>query len=844
MTILETVIKIACPACGGQHDGSAGPGRRTWAYNEASRARVVQQGPPGPEVVGRAPHRLEWSHFERKESQRNTRCAGSFDSYVQYLAGLSSRVLPGGDKKLAPYLSSVTYGDGRSADANAEAISLVVLDCDSAGDWHQLRRWFVSVGLAGMFQFSTSRKGWHIAIPLTEPIRFTKGSNEERTRFKHEYKHVVAVFSALAGFAGVGGHCGLDPCTDRLVQPMFVPMRKDEAQAPAGIEYVRGGALNWRALLTATGFDYGVSIAADNKTRGGGRKRAKRYVSFTAAPVNPARFGPMGQALVTAGMLGRQKDADGYHAECPSPELHSNGNPHGYAIYYPSTDILWCASSGCKVKSLYKTPAKLVAKLPQSAQDVYWGIVGKPVVTFPRAARVSEVPAIQAWLDKEAELHPSLDKPKLIQSLVGFLIGERFARPTLEKIARTVTDELGARDMVGKSLLYKSDGNKLKGVGGLRWLGPWAMLDLAAAINADTGHSRFDLSKKLVSFATLRGDPGRWLDELANRMPADESVLSRQIRRPAHCMKYIEFVMGDGDLVMKRHLVCEDKGCTYCWHKRCVAEIEVLVQEWAGEKGFYFHTVTCPDDETLHKFDKVAGKQLHFPRVKIHGRHRDGRPTLTWVTNCGKSDSNMRGAFKAMSKKTFPEAVWHTAKCDELGPALSIIYRTRMSLWAHQRDFLNKRDDEGLVDWVKFLRPLRESGLRGARQLVTRGRSEGNLYWPNRKRLREHMKAKKKGDAPEIDLDDFLDVAFVLADATTGTEFHVQDYPHQLDAAAKIAMNSPILKDAKESANRETPYEDLAHREEQLEKRPSARLPVMSWEEAGELCRAQHHPRE
>jgi hypothetical protein len=761
---------------------------------------------------------LAWSHYERKESQRNTRCSGDLEAYARYLDHLSQKLLPGGDKRLAPYLSSVTYGDGRSADANAEAIYIAWFDCDQAGDWHTLSAWAQRIGLAAIFQPSTSRKGWHVGFPLTAPIRFAQGSTEERERYKHEYKHMVAVLSALSGFPGVGGHCGLDLCTDRLVQPMFVPMRRSENELAAPVDLLRGTALDWNAILGVTGFDYSASIEADNKTRSKPKRRGAR--SSTPITMNPGDFGPLGKALLSAGMIGQQKDNAGYHAACTQPTKHSSGNPWGYAIYFPGSDTLWCPSRGCQTDR--PSRADQVQALPQKARKVYWDELGvklstvtKNTIRTPEIQAQTKVPAIKAWVAHEVAAKEGADQGKVVKALINFMLksAEILEEDVLLDVARLALSDTEALDQVARARKRLEAGKPMKGVGVLRTFGAFALLDLAAAINADVGVSRLTLTSKLTGWRFASKDEKRWLEGIADKLPDYEPALARVVRRPGFCGAFSNEVWGDGEKVYERCIYCESVGCLFCWQGRTEAEAFLTHEWWSGRgKPFYVHQIVFPDGDAVDEVENAVKRDLHFPRVKMYGRMPDGRPTLTWVTDNSNSDSNlsvvlgyaarMRGDLDYTEEKT------------DLISAQKKIHRVRMSLMAHQRKLIEKRDEEGLLEWVKWLRPMKDDGQRGYRHLVTNSRSEGSLPWPNRKHIREFMKRKNE---EEIDLSECDFIQYALKHVNTNTEIARQEYPFQIDQAIRLGRRSKALQSVLTSLGRELSYEELAEREARLE---------------------------
>jgi hypothetical protein len=507
----------SCPSCGSKHDGSAGPGRRTWAYNEKIRRRYAGFGFDVQACLAPLPIHLEWGHFACKEAQRNDRCRGSFASYLAYIENLSRRLQPEGGKAAAPYLSSVTRKDGKSNDANCEAIYTLWLDCDEAGIWDSLKAWCERHGVSAIFQQSSSRKAdrWHVGLPLAEPIRFD-GSKEAITAYKHAIKHVASVLSAAAGFDGVGGHCGFDLCTDRLVQPMFVPMLREEGDTPAELVAVEGQALDWDLLLAGTGFDLEASGKAEEKNGGRGvRGRTSRSSKFAPqTPISSEEWGPLGQALLIDGMLGRQKDLNGLHARCTHGELHSSGNPDGYAIYFPASDTLWCSSTGCKTAGIHRDRGAQVARLSSHARAVYAKRVEARFAAERRARPPANVwafgdnSAVKEWVAKQTGLFP---KVKVARAMLGALQVADWDADALRSAARGLLGDVeGDQVALDSAREFRSRRGRVAQQGRLReLLNPRQLAGLTRALGVLSGTGQAKGQRQLAAGAGARRAPAR-----------------------------------------------------------------------------------------------------------------------------------------------------------------------------------------------------------------------------------------------------------------------------------------------------------------------------------------------
>jgi hypothetical protein len=755
--------------------------------------------------LGRMPAHLEWSHYARKEAQRNDRCTGSFDSYVTYIQTIGQRLAPEGGKAEAPYLSSVTRGDGKSNDANCEAIYALVFDCDEAGTWERLKTWCEAQEVTALFQQSNSRRAdrWHVSFPLAEPIRLD-GSKEAIARYKHAYKHAAAVLSVAAGFDGVGGHCGFDLMTDRCVQPMFVPMLREPGDSPAELAVTEGYALDWELFLRSTSFNLEESALAGARAGGRTNKNGTRRTATSSkfgggsgGPASSAEWGPFGQALMLDGMIGQQKDDVGYHALCTHPERHTSGKAEGYAIYYPGNDTLWCASSGCASAEVptHKDRAGQLGRLSDRARGTYLRLTNAKFA----AERANGAPTswadlagdhkpLKDWAEAQNEMFPKI---KVTQAMIGALLVAGWGPDMIRRAARSILgDAEGDQEAIKILQDARRRGGRVAQQGRLReLLSPRQLHEITEVLYLLSQAGR-DKIARWGSRGTIRDNKAAWLLDLAARVPIHEPDLKNTLVRPAGCCRYFDQIIADGENQGRRTLVCESTACAECWVKRVETEAAILIATWDDKIVYGIVKVTLPDEESLERFsEKVVRRIKNSPRIKLHGRDEKGQPTLTFVgtrvslaqtrgdliAECAPGRAGAFAPGKADRVKF--EATLTATKTE----AIQAVVDARLSLHWHHGGAIHDQDRERLTNWIEWLRPRRKTGKRGSRHLVTRGPTA--LPFPNREAIRDFH---RKGDPP-VDLSECWSVKFELHDAKHEWLLHSSEQRHSLPAAMEIA---------------------------------------------------------
>lgn len=139
--------------------------------------------------------------------------------------------------------------NGGCADEDAEAVTVVYLDCDEAGDWHLLLRRLRMAGAAYLAYRSGGHSAavpkWRTLLPLSPELPAPP---------KADYQAELGWLQGLLAEVGELGPAGFDPCVDRLLMPCFPGCRRTPEAAPPEVRLGVGRPLNWRALLRATGY--------------------------------------------------------------------------------------------------------------------------------------------------------------------------------------------------------------------------------------------------------------------------------------------------------------------------------------------------------------------------------------------------------------------------------------------------------------------------------------------------------------------------------------------------------------------------------------------------------------
>lgn len=812
-------LPTAC-ACGSRHDGSQetgpdgkpknNPGRKSWRYHEYARARHAAWSALPQDVVRTLPTSFAWSLYPKKEAARSSRFVGSWDELVAFLHQLGERVLPSGDKKLAPFISAPAYNDARSTDDNCEAIHVVWFDSDDAGTWDVLRGALERSGVAAIFAESTSRKAtrWHLGIPLATPIAFQRGEVGRRFDYKLQYRHVAAILSALAGFRGVGGHCGLDLCTDRLVQPMFPALKRSSEESPARIEVLQGGALDWSALLAATEFEMPVALAVEGKKRPAAPRLLRPDGARVLVPFT-GKKGPLGRALEAAGMLGKQKDANGVHAACPFFREHASGGEWD-AIYFPGSDTWWCPHRSCKG---VRSKRALANALPPAARALYFDALEK-MHTYSKVERevAPTLPHMRAWVEKHAvDREGAPKREKILVALSGAMLSYGYSDDFVVLATCAGEDTNITRERV-QTLIIKWRANpkrRLRGAGWLRkQLGVQAMYELVVALRRDAKNSAFTLAKHLLSGSVMQGDDAAWLSKVHDGLMDSDPVRARVLRSTG-CLSYGNEVRADGKPVHISYLVCEDTSCSVCFVRRVLQECQLVLVGWRDEAGrerdswkktapqLYLTRIdNLADLDALESVSKYL-KRVSIPKVKII-TFVNGKPSLLLVTTRKGDAAQVSVELRAWSRHV-GKGSSITEQILDTEAAIEEIVIARLAPHAHLRELTRERKEKEILDALRFFKK---------HHLVTR--SPTALPWPSREAMRAAIKAaraEKEGfDPAELET---MNLTYTLMHMPTRTPIRTQEFPFTIYEAIRAARESRRLQIALEYAYRDDGEEGL-----------------------------------
>ena len=157
------------------------------------------------------------------------------------------------------WFSPALSRNGRCRDEDAEAITQLILDCDLAGDWFQLRAALDACGLAYVLQRSSSHTPttpkWHVHLFLAEYL-----CDLTKAEWRAVYRHLLAWLSVVAGLQcdphsrHLKFRYGFDPKADRMIQPWFAPARRADDQPVPEVVCQDGAAFDVFGFLLATAF--------------------------------------------------------------------------------------------------------------------------------------------------------------------------------------------------------------------------------------------------------------------------------------------------------------------------------------------------------------------------------------------------------------------------------------------------------------------------------------------------------------------------------------------------------------------------------------------------------------
>jgi hypothetical protein len=287
------VILPICLQCGESHASVGAVRDTTWQTAEQLRFAWAQHGSVFPAEQALAPLRqqhdsLELNVYDKRGKDhlprnRTKTLKGRWDDYHAWLVTESYQVR---DKAHARFVTNLTAGPRRQ-EHNQRWADRIFVDCDGAGPPDAFLAFCSYYGIAAIFHESSSsiRKrteawladqpdpgitGWHAELPLSERIfnDYVTEGRQVAKDLQHPWRHFVneskrahahftAIFSAFAGFGGVGGHCGFDLAPNQLTIPRFLGSRQHPEGPLPWIHRVPGSnAINLRGLLYSTGYQH------------------------------------------------------------------------------------------------------------------------------------------------------------------------------------------------------------------------------------------------------------------------------------------------------------------------------------------------------------------------------------------------------------------------------------------------------------------------------------------------------------------------------------------------------------------------------------------------------------
>jgi len=296
--------------------------------------------------------------------KRDTRDGLPFtDSLVSFADALDEYAAGVVAKGTGAWFTPAASANGRCRDKDIEWITTLGLDADEVGEWHQFIEGLTAAELAYLVQRSSGhREGhpkYHALIPTTESWR------GEKWEWRQIYRHCVAWFSVLGGlrYDLEIPQYGFDLATDRMGQPWFLSARRTEEQKPPEMIWQPGNALDLKAFLLATGFEFCPETL-------GARHRTNHARNVKKIEIGSARTQCVLQrAFLEAGWLG-PVTTDGTRAVlCPWRSQHSTGYDFdGSTVIFPPSpraSMGWfhCFHSHC----VHRTQREVYRMLPPIA---------------------------------------------------------------------------------------------------------------------------------------------------------------------------------------------------------------------------------------------------------------------------------------------------------------------------------------------------------------------------------------------------------------------------------------------------------------------------------------------
>lgn len=268
---------------------------------------------------------------------------------------------------------------GGSTDAEAMRVAWTWADCDGRGDWTELLEALRAIGVAFVASrsggHSPSKPKWHVHFPLARallppqcpagadpgadpgtPAALAWGAHEVavsafKARFRDE---TLWWFGVLARLGGLRADAFDPKVADRVFQPCYPAARRTLDATPAEVVHFDGAALDWRAMLEATGYRP-TPAAAPREHR----------------ELDPETAGAWVRAFAREGLHLREIAPDKHAVTCPWAFEHSAGGGDTGTVLLGGR--FHCAHEHCRGR----TNTEVRAVLSPAARAIVDGVAVK-----------------------------------------------------------------------------------------------------------------------------------------------------------------------------------------------------------------------------------------------------------------------------------------------------------------------------------------------------------------------------------------------------------------------------------------------------------------------------------
>ncbi|MFP2923798.1 hypothetical protein ACLESO_01015 [Pyxidicoccus sp. 3LG] len=271
-------------------------------------------GPPVTDTIWMQWHGIEhtWDGIPWK---------GPWADYGRRHMEWAQLVVPKGQ---GPVYNPTANTTGYRNNASTQALHALHLDADGVGDWWDLLRVLMELGLAVLIHRSGGHTPelpkWRVILPLAQPF-VVGGAESGVLAWRNGYATARVAFGALARLTGPG----FDPATDGPHHPWFPAARRRVEDPVREVYQLHGATLDLHALLR--------SLPAPHPTP---PRTSPRSSTSTGTP------SLLQLAFEAAGMLGRPLGGGKYAVLCPWNELHTqplkpNEAPTSSSVIFAST---------------------------------------------------------------------------------------------------------------------------------------------------------------------------------------------------------------------------------------------------------------------------------------------------------------------------------------------------------------------------------------------------------------------------------------------------------------------------------------------------------------------------